>query len=121
LNKQTILQEVLDEILSVDENIRFVGIYHNDVILTKKKRGIDTYLDSKETEKSIHDAIYRCKQREEFSKKIDSPKYSITKYGKIQRITIPIPDGLILVSCEPHIDPIPLLDKISSIRKWYVF
>ena len=119
--KQIILQEVLDEILSVDENIRFVGIYHNGVILTKKKRGIEIYLDSKETEKSIHDAIYRWKKREEFSKKIDSPVYSITKYGKVHRITISIPEGLILVSCEPNIDPISLIDKISSVRDWYIF
>lgn len=121
MEKKKILDEVIDEILAIDENIRFAGIFHNGDILTKMKKGVESYLNSKETEQSLHDAMYRWKQREKLSKKIDSPVYSITKYGKVQLITISLPNGLILISCELHVDPISIVNKVSSVRDWYVF
>lgn len=116
-----ILDEFIDEILVIDKNIRFAGIYHSDDNLTKMKNSVESYLDSKETEQSVHDAIYRWKQQEKLSKKIGSPDYSITKYGKVQLITISLPNGLILISCELHVDPISIVNKVSSVRDWYVF
>ena len=46
VEKKKILEEVIDEILTIDENIRFVGTHYNNDILTKMKKGGEIYFDS---------------------------------------------------------------------------
>ncbi len=48
--------------------------------------------------------------------KIGIPEWSITKYGKLLRITMAVgPNELLLVSADPSVNPLNLIDKLTGL------
>ena len=84
----------------------------------KTRSGIDIFLTTEETEKSIDDALTRWATRKKLADKLGEPVYAMAEYKKLKRITIPInDDGLILVSMDPTGFHEVLLKEIIDIKE----
>jgi len=113
-------ERICDEILECDEKIRYVGVYDYGELYDKMKPGVKSYLSREETEMSLSHAVYRWSTRKKTSEKIGKSVFTLAKYEKIFRITIPIRGaGLILISTELDADIIKIIDKILQIKNKY--
>jgi hypothetical protein len=76
----------------LDNSIRFVGIANNlgRLITTAYRNGLIPLMDDKETSHYAIQAVLRAAIREDFESKIGRLEYSIGKYEKLIRATVPI-------------------------------
>ena len=112
------LEKICDKILNLNPQVRFVEIVYKDKICAKTRPDLDNFLTSKETEKSIDDALARWNTRKKLADKLGEPVYAIAEYKKVKRITIPVNhDGLILVSIDPTGFHEVLLKEIIEIKE----
>ena len=113
-------EKICDEILECDKKIRYVGVYDYGELYDKMRPGLQSHLSREETELSLSQAIYRWSTRKKTAKKIGKPIFSLAKYEKIYRVTVPIGGaGLILISAELDSDVIKIVDKILKIKNEY--
>ena len=109
-------EEIIDEIMSLDYKIRFVGIVLENTHLSKMRPNLDNLLTPEETQESIDDSLLRWETRKKFFAKLGDGLYALTEYKKVIRMTIPIKsDGLVLISLEPDGYHEILLKEILSI------
>jgi hypothetical protein len=107
-----------DNILRIDSKIRYAGIYHQGEFHSKSQKGLKSLLTEDEVKNSVIQAVRRWETRLALADKLGNSIYSLTKYEKVNRITIPIgEDGIILVSTETDLDPNLITDKIIEIRR----
>jgi hypothetical protein len=105
-----------DEVLKLDENIRFVAIFDGQ-LNAKFGNGIQGYFKEEEIKFSMSEALDRWVSRKKMSFKIGEPKFAMAQYGRINRITISCGnEGVILVTTELDVDINELVDKIIGIR-----
>ena len=105
-----------DEVLRLDQNIRFVAIHDGQF---KAKYRIDTkgYFEEGEIKSSLSEAQSRWDSRKKLSFKIGEPKFAMARYGKINRITIPLGnEGVILVTTELGVNIDKLVDGVVEAR-----
>ena len=113
-------EKICDEILECDKKIRYVGTYDYGELYDKMRPGLKSHLSKEETELSLSQAIYRWSTRKKTAEKIGKPVFSLTKYEKVYRITIPIKGaGLILTTTELDANVIEIVDKILKIENKY--
>jgi hypothetical protein len=86
----SILQEVCDKVIELDNSIRFVGFANNAgrIIAHKYRKGLDPLLRSNESELSFIDSALRMRTRRDMEPKLGRAIYSITLYEKVKRATI---------------------------------
>jgi hypothetical protein len=86
------LDSICKEILQLDSSIRFAAIANNlgSLIATAYRNGLTPLMDKQETSHYAIQAVLRAATREDFESKIGRMEYSIGKYEKIIRATIPI-------------------------------
>ena len=113
-------EKICEQILECDKNIRYAGIYDFGELYGKMRPGLKSHLSREETEVSLSQAVYRWSTRKKTADKIGKPIYSLTKYEKIYRATIPIGGaGLILVSIELDTEVNMIVEKIITIKNQY--
>jgi len=113
-------EEICDEILKCDKNIRYVGVYDFGELYEKMRPGLKSYLSIEETEMSLSQAVYRWSTRKKTVNKIGKPIFALAKYEKVYRVTVPIGGaGLILISIELDTDVNKVVDKILKIKNKY--
>jgi len=117
LNKE----QLCNEILKIDDKIRFTAIYDEGEFHYKMREGLDSYLTPKETENSLAQAEYRWASRKKEGLKIGEPIYAMAKYEKAYRITIPITipvgtAGLLMVTTELTANVEEIVEKIREMR-----
>ena len=113
-------EEFCQNILNLDEKIRFVAIYDEGEFYHKMREGLESYLTKDETENSLTNAVYRWSSRKKIGKKIGAPVFAMAKYEKMYRVTIPIGKaGLILTSTELDVDLDDIVNKIIELRDKY--
>ena len=86
----SILQEVCDKVIELDNSIRFAGFANNagKIIAYKYRKGLDPLLKSNESELSFIDSALRMRTRKDMEPKLGRAIYSITLYEKVKRATI---------------------------------
>jgi len=105
-----------DQVINLDRNVRFAAIYDGH-LNAKFRSGIEGYFKEEEIKSSMSEALDRWASRKKLSFKIGEPKFAMAKYGKVNRITLPLGnDGIILVTTELDIDVNKLTDEIIEIR-----
>jgi len=113
-------EKICDEILEVNEKVRYAAVYDYGELHDKIRPGITSHLTREETETSLSQAIYRWSTRKKTTGKIGTPIFALAKYEKIYRITVPIGGaGLILITTELDVNVIEIVDKILEIRDRY--
>lgn len=92
-------QKQVDQILALDENIRFVAISDLDgnLIVSKSKEGTDLYLSPESTKDTLHHAASAWKSRMKHVNEIGRGLYTIAVYEKLRRVTMPLSDDRILL------------------------
>jgi hypothetical protein len=90
------LNNLCKEILQLDNSIRFAGIANNlgSLVATAYREDLIPLMDKQETSHYTIQAVLRATTREDFESKIGRLVYSIGKYERLIRATIPIPIGL---------------------------
>ena len=80
------------EIQQLDNSIRFVGIANNlgTLISTSYRNGLTPLMNEQETSHYAIQVVLRAATREDFESKIGKLEYSIGKYERIIRATVPI-------------------------------
>ena len=86
------LSVVCKQIQQLDNSIRFVGIANGlgSLIATAYRNGLTPLMNEQETSHYAIQAVLRATTREDFEPKIGRLEYSIGRYDKIVRATIPI-------------------------------
>jgi hypothetical protein len=80
------------EIQQLDNSIRFLGIANNlgTLIATAYRNGLTPLMNEQETSHYAIQSVLRAATREDFESKIGRLEYSIGKYERIIRATVPI-------------------------------
>jgi hypothetical protein len=86
------LNNLCREIQQLDNSIRFVGIANNlgSLVATAYRADLTPLMDKQETSHYAMQAVLRAATREDFESKIGRLVYSIGKYERLVRATIPI-------------------------------
>lgn len=115
--------KLCSELLELDSNIRYVGIYNSfsGDVYEKMQGGISRHFDKEQTKKSMTQAIMRWKTRKQFSVEIGEPKFAMTQYGKVNRVTMACGnDGLLMFSTEIDVHLCDIIDDVTKILDRYI-
>ena len=104
-----------DQVMKLDPNIRLVAIYDGQ-FKAKFRDGIQRYFEDEEIKSTLSEAQKRWDSRNQMSLKVGDPKFAMAQYGKVNRITIPLDDGVILMTTELDVDINELTDKVIETR-----
>ncbi len=94
-------QKLIDTIMDHDSNIRFTSICNmvGDLQVSRQKKGIEKFLSNEDTQQSLEYASKAwIHARRPYFKKIGKGIYTLTAYEKLKRVTIPLPDGFLLLA-----------------------
>ncbi len=106
------------EIIKLNPKIRYAGIYHtgNVQIWEKLQQGITRLFDKEKTNDTLIHAYMRWRTRQNDSPIIGQPLYSITKYAKINRLTIPVNSkALLMINSEPEFELQEIMDDLVKL------
>ena len=110
-------EQFCNEILKIDDKIRFTAVYDEGEFYHKMREGLDSYQTPEETENSLAQAVYRWHSRKKDAPKIGQPIYAMAKYGKVYRIIIPAGiAGVIIVTTELTVNVEEIVENIREIR-----
>ena len=89
--------------------------------MRKCKVEFSRHFDKDQTKKSMTQAIMRWKTRKQFSAEIGEPEYAMTRYEKVNRITMACgKDGLLMFSTEIDVHLCDIIDDVLKMVKQYV-
>ena len=107
--------KLCNELLESHDKIRYVGVYnsYSGDVYEKMQGGIQRHFDKDQTKKSMTQAIMRWKTRKQFSAEIGQPEYAMTRYEKVNRITMACgTDGLLMFSTEIEVHLCDIIDDV---------
>jgi hypothetical protein len=104
-----------DQVMKLDPNIRLVAIYDGR-FRAKFRDGIQRYFEDEEIKSSLTEAQNRWASRKMRNLKDGEPKFAMAQYGKVNRVTIPLDDGVILMTTELDVNINELTDKVIETR-----
>ena len=110
------------DIIKLNPKIRYSGVYQTGSIQVWEKiqKGITRFFDKEKTNDTLIHAYMRWRTRQHDSEVIGQPMYSITKYAKINRLTIPANNkALLMVNSEPDLELQDLIDDIIKLIAKY--
>jgi len=115
--------KLCNELLESNEKIRYVGVYNSFSGDVYEKMQNDTvrHFDKDQTKKSMTQAIMRWKTRKQFSSEIGDPEFAMTKYQKVNRVTMACgKDGLLMFSTEIEVHLCDIIDDVTDIVKHHI-
>jgi len=110
------------DILKLSPKIRYAGIYQTGCIKIweKMQKGVTRLFEKDKTNDTLVHSYMRWRTRQHDSEIIGEPLYSITKYAKINRLTIPANEkALLMVSSEPELELNEIVDNIIKLIAKY--
>ena len=111
-----------DEVIRLNPKVRFAGVYNivNGDMNYKMQKGIKKIFTDEQTKDSLIHAYMRWKSRLRSSDLIGKPIYTMTKYPKVNRITLPCGGkALIMISTETELEPSEIIDDVCKLREQY--
>jgi hypothetical protein len=87
-----LISDICKRILELDKSMRFAAIANNmgSLVVTTYRRGLVPLMTRDETSQYAVQAVLRAATREDFETKLGRLQYSIGKYEKLIRATVPI-------------------------------
>jgi len=110
------------EILNLNSKVRYAGVYNTAIgdVYDKSAKEIERLFTKEQTKKSLVQAYMRWKTRESFSDISGKPIFTMTKYEKINRMTMPCgKNAILMVSMQSELDPQQLISDILSLVEKY--
>jgi hypothetical protein len=114
--------KLISDIIKLNSKIRYAGIYQtgNIKIWEKIQPGITRLFDKEKTNDTLIHSYMRWKTRQHDSPIIGQPMYSITKYAKINRLTMAVSSkALLMVNSEPDLELHEIVNDITDLIKKY--
>ncbi len=114
-NRSETISLECNEILSLDNSIRFVAMCSKEgkMLNVKYREDITPLLNEKELLYSIIKSVERIDARKESEEKLGPSIYSVTPYANVKRATISVNGGgLVFVSFEGNGNEFTILKKI---------
>ncbi len=114
--------KLISDIIKLNSKIRYAGIYQtgNIKIWEKIQPGITRLFDKEKTNDTLIHSYMRWKTRQHDSDVIGQPMYSITKYAKINRLTMAASSkALLMVNSEPEFELYEVVNDIIELIKKY--
>jgi len=108
------------EILKLHPKIRFAGVYNtkSSDIYYKMQKGIKKIFTDEQTKDSLIHGYMRWKSRLHASEFIGTPIYTMTKYPKINRITLPCGGkAILMISTETELEPTDFIEDVCKLRE----
>ncbi len=115
--------KLCNALLDSNDKIRYVGVYNSfsGDVYEKMQNGTVRHFDKDQTKKSMTQAIMRWKTRKQFSAEIGEPEYAMTRYEKVNRITMSCgKDGLLMFSTEIDVHLCDIIDDVLKMVKAHV-
>ena len=115
--------KLCNTLLEHDKKIRYVGVYnsYSGDVFEKMQDGTTRHFDKNQTKKSMTQAIMRWKTRKQFAAEIGEPEFAMTRYEKVNRITMSCgKDGLLMFSTETDVHLCDIIDDVTKIVNQYV-
>ncbi|MFQ5941683.1 MAG: DUF6659 family protein [Nitrososphaerales archaeon] len=112
--------DLCKEILNSDKKIRFAGVCDKTGKIKHggQQEGVKSILSPEESEQSLKQALSRWEFRGSFEPKFGKGEYSLTKYEKVKRMTVPVDENhLLLVSTEIDVDHAKIIEIVRNLRK----
>jgi hypothetical protein len=90
LSEDFILRDICNQILELDNSIRFAGFVNNmgKIIAARYRNKLDPLLTVDESDLSFIESVLRMSTRIDMRSKLGKPIYSSTLYEKVKRATI---------------------------------
>jgi hypothetical protein len=110
-------QELYQDIMSLDKNIRMVIICDTDgkIMFSDHRPGVINLLTPDESKKSLEMAVNAWKSRSQLAPKIGRGKYVLAEYEKIKRITMPLGEMyLVYVTTELQANHENIISEITK-------
>lgn len=118
LEKKLDFPTIFNEILKIDQKIRFVTIcdLHGRIAHTGHKKGIKSMLEPEESAKALKHAAKSWTLRNEISHKIGKGKYALVVYENLKRITIPLKtQHLLYLTTDVNADHSRIIDQVLKL------
>jgi len=115
--------KLCNALLDSNEKIRYVGVYNSfsGDVYEKMKNQTVRHFDKDQTKKSMTQAIMRWKTRKQFSSEIGEPEYAMTRYEKVNRVTMACgKDGLLMFSTEIDVHLCDIIEDVLKMVKEHV-
>ena len=115
--------KLCNALLDSNDKIRYVGVYNSfsGDVYEKMQNGTARHFDKDQTKKSMTQAIMRWKTRKQFSAEIGEPEFAMTRYEKVNRITMACgKDGLLMFSTEVDVHLCDVIDNVTKMVKEHV-
>ena len=115
--------KLCNALLDANEKIRYVGVYNSfsGDVYEKMQNETVRHFDKDQTKKSMTQAVMRWKTRKQFSAEIGEPEFSMTKYGKVNRITMACgKDGLLMFSTEIDVHLCDIIEDVTKMVKHHI-
>jgi|TARA_B110000014_G_scaffold236127_1_gene201161 hypothetical protein len=115
--------KLCNAMLESNKKIRYVGIYNSfsGDVYEKMQDGTIRHFDKDKTKKSMTQAIMRWKTRKQFSAEIGAPEFAMTRYEKVNRITMSCgTDGLLMFSTEVDVHLCDVIEEVIKMVKEHV-
>lgn len=110
-----------ESVLKIDKKIRFTGIYDLPRVYYKMQEGVTSYLSEFEMETTLNQSLYRWKSRVKLEQKVGLPVFSLTKYAKIYRVTMPYEgETIFCFSTEIDVNINDIIDKVIQFRDSHI-
>ena len=109
-----------NKILKLNLKIRYAGVYYAGKvqIYEKIQKGITRLSNKEKTQDTLIHEYMSWKARKHHSPVIGEPMYTITKYEKINRLTIPLHlKALLMINTEPELEPNEIINDVIKLIK----
>ncbi len=111
-----------EEIVKLNPKVRYAGVYNtmSGDVYEKTAKEIERLFTKEQTKKSLTQAYMRWKTRESFSNISGKPIFTMTKYEKINRMTMPCgKNTILLVSMQRELEPQTILPNVLELIEKY--
>jgi len=114
-----IYEIICDKIMKIDDVIRFVGVYtyNGEMVSSRMRPNTTSMLTEDQVKMSVYYAKLRHETREHLEYKIGKEEFSMTKYEKVMRFTIPFEKDLILISADTNANYAKIIEEILKVVK----
>jgi len=114
-----IYDTMCEKTMKIDEAIRFVGVYthQGEMVCSRMRDNTSSMITSEQIQMSIYYAKLRHETREHLSHAIGKEEFSLTKYEKVIRFTVPFENDLLLVSADTDANYIKIVDEVLKVIK----
>ena len=111
-----------EEIVNLNPKVRYAGVYNtvSGDVYEKAAKEIERLFTKEQTKKSLTQAYMRWKTREALSDISGKPIFTMTKYEKINRMTMPCgKNTLLMVTMQSDLEPQTILTNVLELIEKY--